>query len=479
MGKPKRGKVATSFRSNKLTPVQSGKKFKQMRQKMKKWRRNLSDEALVNSFISRPVVSSSIPSASNNKKSKRKKNRKSSFQTPRRAVKKEVNTVLPDCQSTALLYKFRNDHVLETQNPARDDSLSVSATAPTAKSEADDKIIDTIVIEDEDEEDMDKPSPRLSLVEQVGEEMLDLVAPPETEDKSLVPNPLYEDSEGPGESTGNESVIIVDDDVVVLEEKKPSGLTRRNIDTMSNRNPGPSKVSTAPDFIPLFSFAGASKKKTNRKETIIEHVRSRARGRESYRDVARRNIPPTSDHRTPRERPIVAEGPTMMASSENRREKGSLRPIVLDGCNIAMSHGRNKTFSARGISITVEFFLRRGHQKVVAFLPQDKCRGRSAEDKKLMDDMEERGHLVYTPCRRFDNKTISSYDDTFLLDYAAQHGAVVVTRDNFRDLANQKAEWDKVIKEMILMPTFVGDDLMLPHDPQGRGGLALDEFLKF
>ena len=444
----------------------------------------MSDEALVNSFFSQPVVSSSIPSASNKNKSKRKKNRKSSVKTPRRAVKKEVNTVVPDCQSTALLYKFRNDHVLDTQCPARNDSFS--ATAPSAKSETDYKIIDTIVIEDE-EEDTDKPSPRLSLVEQVGEEMLDLVAPPEVEDKSLVPNPLYEDSEGPGESAGgDESVIIVDDDVVVLEEKKPPGLTSRNIDTMSNRNPGPSKVSTAPDFIPLFSFAGTSKKKTKRKETIIEHVRnvgrvtrSRARGRESYRDVARRNVPPTSDYRTQRERPIVAEGPTMMTSNEKKGEKGSLRPIVLDGCNIAMSHGRNKTFSARGISITVEFFLRRGHQKVVAFLPQDKCRGRSPEDKKLMDDMEEKGHLVYTPCRRFDNKTISSYDDTFVLDYAAQHGAVVVTRDNFRDLANQKAEWDQVIKEMILMPTFVGDDLMLPHDPQGRGGLALDEFLKF
>ena len=77
------------------------------------------------------------------------------------------------------------------------------------------------------------------------------------------------------------------------------------------------------------------------------------------------------------------------------------------------------------------------------------------------------------------NQVISSYDDTFVLDYAAQHGAVVVTRDNYRDLVNKKAEWDLVIRERILMPTFVGDDIMWPHDPLGRRGTSLDEFLKF
>ena len=39
---------------------------------------------------------------------------------------------------------------------------------------------------------------------------------------------------------------------------------------------------------------------------------------------------------------------------------------MLDGCNVASCHGLDMKFSVRGISITVEFFLKRGHSKVVA-----------------------------------------------------------------------------------------------------------------
>ena len=43
---------------------------------------------------------------------------------------------------------------------------------------------------------------------------------------------------------------------------------------------------------------------------------------------------------------------------------------------------------------------------------------------------------MFTPSREVDNQRIVSYDDTFVLDYVAKHGGVVVTRDNFKDLAN-------------------------------------------
>ena len=43
----------------------------------------------------------------------------------------------------------------------------------------------------------------------------------------------------------------------------------------------------------------------------------------------------------------------------------------------------------------------------------------------------------------------------------------------------EKAAWLEVVQKRILMPTFVGDDLMFPHDPLGRNGSTLDAFLKF
>ena len=54
-----------------------------------------------------------------------------------------------------------------------------------------------------------------------------------------------------------------------------------------------------------------------------------------------------------------------------------------------------------------------------------------------------------------------------------------MTRDNYRDLADSKPEWMEVVKKRILIPTFVGDEVMWPHDPLGRGGLTLDQFLSF
>ena len=144
-----------------------------------------------------------------------------------------------------------------------------------------------------------------------------------------------------------------------------------------------------------------------------------------------------------------------------------------------MAYGGEK-FSMWGITIVVDFFLKRGHTKVVAFLPQKKCRDQKRCDREELERLKMEKHLVYTPSRVFNNEVISSYDDTFILDYAAKYGAIVVTRDNYRDLANQKTEWDQVIKERILMPTFVGKDCLIwPHNPLGSIKISLDDFLKF
>ena len=171
----------------------------------------------------------------------------------------------------------------------------------------------------------------------------------------------------------------------------------------------------------------------------------------------------------------------MVFSDKKAEVRGTPRPIVIDGCNVAMAHGRDRTFSVRGITITVKYFLERGHTRVVAFLPQDKCRGRSPEEREALEKLREEGHLVYTSSREFNNRVITSYDDTYTLDYAAEHGAVVVTRDNYRDLANKKAEWDQVIRERILMPTFVDkeDTVIWPHNPLGGERISLDDFLIF
>lgn len=47
----------------------------------------------------------------------------------------------------------------------------------------------------------------------------------------------------------------------------------------------------------------------------------------------------------------------------------NLRHIVIDGSNVAMSHGNKEVFSCMGIKICVDWFKARGHQQITVFVP--------------------------------------------------------------------------------------------------------------
>lgn len=87
-----------------------------------------------------------------------------------------------------------------------------------------------------------------------------------------------------------------------------------------------------------------------------------------------------------------------------------------------LSHGNQAVFSCRGIEIAVNWFLQRGHTKITAFLPQWRQRMvqndyRPMQDKHVLEELRERGHLVYTPARKLPGNTyterrnICCYDD--------------------------------------------------------------------
>uniref|UniRef100_A0A8C5ADJ3 Zinc finger CCCH-type containing 12A n=1 Tax=Gadus morhua TaxID=8049 RepID=A0A8C5ADJ3_GADMO len=50
-------------------------------------------------------------------------------------------------------------------------------------------------------------------------------------------------------------------------------------------------------------------------------------------------------------------------------DKENLRPVVLDGSNVAMSHGNKEVFSCQGIQLAVDWFLERGHRDITVFVP--------------------------------------------------------------------------------------------------------------
>ncbi|CAI9737255.1 Hypothetical predicted protein [Octopus vulgaris] len=156
-----------------------------------------------------------------------------------------------------------------------------------------------------------------------------------------------------------------------------------------------------------------------------------------------------------------------------------LRYIVVDGSNIAMTHGNGK-FSCRGIQIVVNYFISLGHN-VMAFVPQHKFYTPNSSNNILDQDilyrLKEQGHLAVTPSRKIQKKLINCYDDRFILDLAEREDGIVVSNDQYRDLIEEKPSWREIIEKRLLMYTFVQDNFMLPADPLGRDGPTLEEFL--
>lgn len=160
--------------------------------------------------------------------------------------------------------------------------------------------------------------------------------------------------------------------------------------------------------------------------------------------------------------------------------KPDLRHIVIDGSNVAMVHGLQHYFSSRGIAIAVQYFWDRGHRDITVFVPQWRF---SSKDAKIRE-----GHFLHklyslrllslTPSRVMDGKRISSYDDRFMVKLAEETDGIIVSNDQFRDLAEESEKWMSVIRERLLPFTFVGNLFMVPDDPLGRNGPTLDEFLK-
>ncbi|KAM9335266.1 protein KHNYN [Symphorus nematophorus] len=156
-----------------------------------------------------------------------------------------------------------------------------------------------------------------------------------------------------------------------------------------------------------------------------------------------------------------------------------LRTIIIDGSNVAMSHGLGHFFSCRGIALAVQHFWDRGHRHISALLPQWRQKSDpKTKEQHYLGELQKLGLVSYTPSREVQGKRISSYDDRFMLQLAQKTDGVIVTNDNLRDLSDESPVWRDIIKKRLLQYTFVGDHFMVPDDPLGRGGPHLDDFLR-
>lgn len=163
----------------------------------------------------------------------------------------------------------------------------------------------------------------------------------------------------------------------------------------------------------------------------------------------------------------------------NEPGRQDLKHIIIDGSNVAMSHGLKRFFSCRGIAISVEYFWRKGHRNITVFVPQWRTkRDPNITEQHFLQQLQELGILSFTPSRTVLGSRIASHDDRFLLHLAERTGGIIVTNDNFREFVSESPVWMQIIKERLLQYTFAGDLFMIPDDPLGRYGPKLDDFLR-
>ncbi|XP_051051023.1 NEDD4-binding protein 1 [Phodopus roborovskii] len=154
---------------------------------------------------------------------------------------------------------------------------------------------------------------------------------------------------------------------------------------------------------------------------------------------------------------------------KNEPGRADLKHIVIDGSNVAITHGLKKFFSCRGIAIAVEYFWKLGNRNITVFVPQWRTRrDPNVTEQHFLTQLQELGILSLTPARMVFGERIASHDDRFLLHLADKTGGIIVTNDNFREFVTESVSWREIITKRLLQYTFVGDIFMVPDDPLGK-----------
>lgn len=175
-------------------------------------------------------------------------------------------------------------------------------------------------------------------------------------------------------------------------------------------------------------------------------------------------------------------GPTQPRPGGDREKVADFRPVVIDGSNVAMSHGDKKVFSCQGLQLAVDWFRDKGMRDITVFVPLWRKEQPRPEapitDQHILHELERRKILVYTPSRCVNGKRVVCYDDRYIVKLAVDSDGIIVSNDNYRDLQTENPKWKKFIEERLLMYTFANDKFMPPDDPLGRNGPTIDDFLR-
>uniref|UniRef100_A0A0N4Z8S7 RNase_Zc3h12a domain-containing protein n=1 Tax=Parastrongyloides trichosuri TaxID=131310 RepID=A0A0N4Z8S7_PARTI len=153
------------------------------------------------------------------------------------------------------------------------------------------------------------------------------------------------------------------------------------------------------------------------------------------------------------------------------------RPVYVNGveAGYSMQSKKGDLLCVRGITITINYFLSRGHQ-VQAFLPSvykhhpDRCDNYdellSLYEMNLVEFTQEYGADKYVEV------------NCQILQRAIEFGGCIVARSQMHVIVDERSIFSKVVEERLLMPTFCDEDIFFPLDgPLGRLGNSFNDTL--
>ncbi|KAL6096336.1 zc3h12d [Pungitius sinensis] len=219
---------------------------------------------------------------------------------------------------------------------------------------------------------------------------------------------------------------------------------------------------------------------------VLESLRHDAQTNEILEELIKTCHTPSGDTSHPNSPKLVSRGcsPALGAPrpGPDREPVADFRPVVIDGSNVAMSHGNKKVFSCQGLHLAVSWFWDKGLRDITVFVPLWRKEQPRPEapitDQHILHELERRKILVYTPSRCVNGKRVVCYDDRYIVKLAFDSDGIVVSNDNYRDLQTENPQWKKFIEERLLMYTFANDKFMPPDDPLGRNGPSIDDFMR-
>ncbi|KFD45334.1 hypothetical protein M513_13788 [Trichuris suis] len=163
-----------------------------------------------------------------------------------------------------------------------------------------------------------------------------------------------------------------------------------------------------------------------------------------------------------------------------------LRPIVLDGSNLAFAYGKGTTFSAQGILKALKYFLVRKHP-VVAFISRSfvECGSMHVvKGRQALIRLARCGLVVLTPTgMSYNNERWECYncrEGKFIIKEAYETGALIISNDSYNDLQLAMTSFDRTVKNRTLHYRFNRNgefELVLPA--RLKQVVSVESLLKF